>query len=366
MDQYIGLDVSDKETVACVVAKGRKDVYATLPTEVAALRRFVQQQRGKGDRLHVTFEVSGQAGWLYDGLSEVADEVAVSNPSKMTWIYRTAKKTDRIDARKQAVLYQMGELPRVHMPNRAVRQWRVEIQHRRKLIAQACQIKNRIRAYLKNEGQVRPAERMGWWTQKCRRWMETVLPGDMPLADLLEGLALLEKQIKRATGRLNERLQDTPACVLMTAPGVGPRTAEAVLAYTDEVARFARGKQYCAYFGVTPKLDESGGTRRVGHISKQGPSVVRWLIVESAWRAISKSDALAKFYLRVQHGQAGRKKIAIVAVARKLLSIMRAMLITGEVFNEKLVLQQEQWPGRRRWRRRGVAFKFAGPKAGNI
>ena len=69
----------------------------------------------------------------------------------------------------------------------------------------------------------------------------------------------------------------------------------------------------------------------MGHISKQGPSVVRWLIVESAWRAISKSDALAKFYLRVQHGQAGRKKIAIVAVARKLLSIMRAMLLTGEL-----------------------------------
>ena len=88
------------------------------------------------------------------------------------------------------------------------------------------------------------------------------------------------------------------------------------MGYTDEVERFARGKQYCSYFGMTPKLDESGSFRRLGHISKQGPSVVRWLIVESAWRAIKKSPSLLAFYERVRHGQDKRKKIAIVAVAR--------------------------------------------------
>src|SRR3990172_11541010 len=124
MDKYIGLDVSDKETVACVVARGRRDVYATLPTEAGPLRTWAAQQRQEGERLHVTFEVSGQAGWLYEALRGGADEGAVSNPSQMTWIYRTAKKTDRIDARKQAVLYQMGELPTVHMPAPSVRRWR--------------------------------------------------------------------------------------------------------------------------------------------------------------------------------------------------------------------------------------------------
>ena len=80
-------------------------------------------------------------------------------------------------------------------------------------------------------------------------------------------------------------------------------TAEAVLAYTDEVERFRRGKEYCSYFGMTPRLDESGSTRRLGHISKQGPSVVRWLIVESAWRAIKKSPSLLAFYERIRCGQ---------------------------------------------------------------
>jgi len=134
----------------------------------------------------------------------------------------------------------------------------------------------------------------------------------------------------------------------MSIPGVGPRTAEAVLAYTDDIKRFGRGKQYCAYgfdklttgFGLTPRLDESGLVRRLGHISKQGPSVVRWLVVEAAWRAIKKSPALRQFHERVMSGQKGRKKIATVAVARKLLSIIRSMQMTGELFNEELVCRE--------------------------
>ncbi len=81
-------------------------------------------------------------------------------------------------------------------------------------------------------------------------------------------------------------------------------------------------------------------TRRLGHISKQGPSVVRWLIVESAWRVVKKSPSLRAFYERVMSGQKNRKKIATVAVARKLLSIMRAMQMTGELFNEELVCRE--------------------------
>jgi len=69
--------------------------------------------------------------------------------------------------------------------------------------------------------------------------------------------------------------------------------------------------------------------RRMGHISKQGPSVVRWLIVESAWRAEQKSPALEAFYQRVLRRQEKRKKIAIVATARKLLSVRRAIGVCG-------------------------------------
>jgi len=200
---------------------------------------------------------------------------------------------------------------------------------------------------LKNHGYRQPEHKGSWWKKANRNWMQELsrnIADDWSetLSDLLDQLSLYEVQIKHRTEKLNERLSHhAGGDLLQTIPGVGPRTSEAVLAYTDEVERFGRGKEYCSYFGMTPKLDESGSTRRLGHISKQGPSVVRWLIVESAWRAIRKSPSLLAFYERVMHGQTKRKKIAIVATARKMLSIMRAMQMTGEVFNEKLVLEQE-------------------------
>ena len=348
MDKYIGFDIDDKKTVACIVQNGKQDIYDTITTDVVAMRHWLKQQRKSSDRLHLTFEVSGQAGWFYDELIDSVDTLTVSNPSKMTWIFRTAKKTDRIDARKQAVLLQIGEIPKVHMPDKDIRQWRQQIQHRRKLVSSCTQTKNRIRMLLKNHGYRGPEYEGSWWKKANRKWMRELSEKIIDdcgetLSDLLDQLALYEGQIKRRTEKLNERLSHhAGGYLLQTMPGVGPRTAEAVLAYTDDVERFSRGKEYCSYFGMTPKLDESGSTRRLGHISKQGPSAVRWLIVESAWRAVRKSSSLEAFYERVMHGQNKRKKIAIVATARKMLSIMRAMQITGEVFNEKLVLEQEQ------------------------
>ena len=348
MDKYIGFDIDDKKTVACVVQEGKKDVYETVPTDVELMRCWLKKQRRAKDKLHLTFEVSGQAGWLYDELIDSVDTLTVSNPSKMTWIFRTSKKTDRIDARKQAVLLQIGEIPKVHMPVKEIRQWRLQIQHRRKLVSSCTQTKNRIRTLLKNHGHRHPANIGSWWKKINRNWMrqlseEVDADWSETLSDLLDQLALYEEQIKHRTEKLDERLsRHAGGHLLQTIPGVGPRTAEAVLAYTDEIERFSRGKEYCSYFGMTPKLDESGSTRRLGHISKRGPSVVRWLIVESAWRSIRKSPSLLSFYERVRHGQDKRKKIAIVATARKMLSIMRAMQITGEEFNEKLVLKQER------------------------
>jgi len=232
------------------------------------------------------------------------------------------------------------------MPSKEVRQWRETILHRKKIVCKVVQVKNRIRATLKSQGYSKAAAIGSWWKKANRLWMRSVCQRSigicnlwyMHVSNLLEELELLETQLKRVTKYLDGYLSGNPGgTLLMTIPGVGPRTAETVLAYTDDVRRFGNYKQYCSYFGMTPKLDESGSCRRLGHISKRGPSVVRWVICESCWIAIRKSKGLREFYERVMAGQQGRKKIAIVAVARKLLSIMRAMMLTGELFNEELV-----------------------------
>lgn len=353
--KYIGFDIDGKKTVACVVQQGQKDQYTTFPTDMVGMQQYLQQQRQDGSAIHLTFEISGQAGYQHDALRPCVDSLTVSNPHKMTWVYRTSKKNDRIDARKQAVLLSIGEVPKVHIPDRRVRQWRATIQQRRGIVHRIVSVKNRIRALLKANGLTQPMHQGRWWKVANLAWMRreaqdwTEATGEalwrVHLGSLLDELELLSKQLQGVTEYLDRYLAEKPGgTLLMSIPGVGPRTAEAILAYTDDVRRFGRSKQYAAYFGLTPKLDESGQTRRLGHISKEGPSVVRWLLVESVWRAIRKSPALKAFYERIVGGQNQRRKVAVVATARKLLTIMRAMLQTGELFNEELVSTRTQAP----------------------
>ena len=104
MDKYIGFDIDSKKT------------------DIGQMKDFLQRRRRPGDKLNLTFEVSSQSGYLYDSLLNSVDGITVSNPSKMTWIYRTAKNNDRIDARRQALLLSIGEIPKVHMPRKQIRQ----------------------------------------------------------------------------------------------------------------------------------------------------------------------------------------------------------------------------------------------------
>ncbi len=341
MDKYIGLDIDSKKVVACVIEKGMAERYTTMRSEVSLIRRFLEQEKAGGACVHIVFEISGQAGFLYDSLIDCVDSITVANPSKMTWIYRTAKKNDRIDAKKMAVLLSIGEIPKVHMPRSEIRQWRQMILHRRNVVNKVTNVKNRIRALLKSRGYTKPLHKGSLWKRANRIWIRRLAEGNwlwsVQLVHLVDELEMLESQLERVTGTLDDYLQSQPGGVLlMIIKGVGPRTAEAVLAYTDDVHRFTTGKAFCSYFGLTCRLDESGTSRRLGHISKEGPSVVRWVLIESCWKVVRYCPAMRRFYERVMAGQKGRKKIAIVAVARKLLSIMRAMMVTGELYNERL------------------------------
>jgi len=346
MNKYIGFDIDSNKTVCCVVESGKKDIYQTIGPDVQSMKKFLISQRQMGYKVNLAFEISGQAGFIYDSLIDFADDIKVANPTKMTRIYRTAKKNDRIDARKMAVLLSIGEIPEVYMPSREVRQWRETILHRKKIVCKVVQVKNRICATLKSQGHNKPANKGSWWKKTNRLWMRSVCEESMGVSDLwrmhvcnlLDELELLGNQHERVTRYLDDYLsKHSGGTLLMSIPGVGPRTAEAVLAYTDEVGRFSNYKRYCSYFGLTPKLDESGSCRRIGHISKHGPSVVRWVLCESSWKVIRYNKGMREFYERVMNGDNNRKKIAIVAVCRKLLSIMRAMMVTGELFNEEMI-----------------------------
>ena len=111
-----------------------------------------------------------------------------------------------------------------------------------------------------------------------------------------------------------------------SATGIGPRLAEAVVAFLDEPNRFKNGKQVGSYVGLTPRQYQSGEMNHQGKISGQDNKLLRALLVEVSWLGLRHNPWMLKTYERILRGSASRKKIAITAVARKLLVRCWAMM----------------------------------------
>jgi transposase len=265
----------------------------------------------------------------------MATRVVVAHPGQLRLIFRAKQKNDRVDAHKLAVLLYLDQVPPVHVPSAEVRGWRGLIEHRRRLVDRRTKAKNGLRATLRTAG-VEPHRRGHWlWTQAGLSWLARVeLPSlceGIRRDALLDELAHFQQQIGRVTGELNRIAVRHPGVMLLqTIPGVGPRTAEAILAYINDPGRFRRMRTIGSYFGLVPCQDQSAARNRLGHITKNGPATARKLIIEAAWQSIRRSEQARTYFQRLLRGDPRRRKIAIVAVAHKLLRMMLAMLRSGE------------------------------------
>ena len=160
---------------------------------------------------------------------------------------------------------------------------------------------------------------------------------------LVTEIEMFNKQIKRAEKELKRYSARNPAVqLLMTIPGVGLRTAETVVAHLDDPARFHNIKAVGAYLGLVPCQDQSAKTNRLGHITREGPALVRRMLCEASWQAVRRSPTTRRYYKRIQRGKKDRKKIAIVATAHYLARVMLSMLQSGEAWRETEVKQAAQ------------------------
>jgi len=211
------------------------------------------------------------------------------------------------------------------------------IEHRGKLVGERARAKNGIRALLRTHGIV-PTRRL--WSKAGRAWLRSVeLPTELygfQYQMLLERLESLTGMIQRVERLLASYSDKHPGvALLMTIPGVGLRTAEAVVAYIDCAGRFHSNKSIGRYFGIVPSQDESAGRNRLGHITREGPSTVRGLAVEAAWQGVRRSSRIQAYFERIRGDNPKRRKIALIATAHYLLRVMLAMLRTGEVWREE-------------------------------
>jgi len=335
---YVGLDVHAKRSSLCILDSCGK-VVKRLEVRGSWPRLMEQVAEQVPRPFSVCFEASCGYGYLHEKLSALSERVAVAHPGKLRLIFRSKRKNDRVDAEKQAKLLYLDQVPQVHVPAVDVRAWRGLIELRRKLVGRRTAVKAQLRALLRGAGACDAPAGKALWSKKGLAWLAGVqLPGtDALRRDLmLEELGEAEARVGRVTKELDKRADAHPGVALLrTAPGVGPRTAEAFAAYVDDVRRFARNKQVGCYLGLVPCQDSSAGKDRLGKITGDGPATVRMLLCEAAWQAVRRSPSMKAFFERVSGGEHDRKKIALVAAAHKLARAMAAMLRTGQAWREQ-------------------------------
>jgi transposase len=197
--------------------------------------------------------------------------------------------------------------------------------HRAKLVRVRTQVKNQLQALALNQGVQR---KWKLWTVEGRKQLErlALLPwASRRRTELLKLLDELEGSITALDGAVCQEAHTRPAVRrLMTHPGVGPVTALAFALTLGPAERFGRGKQVASYFGLIPSEHSSGGKQRLGHISKQGSSFVRGLLVEAAQSAVRHEPQMRREYQRL--AQRRCRALAKVAIARKLAVRLHWML----------------------------------------
>ena len=166
------------------------------------------------------------------------------------------------------------------------------------------------------------------------------------VAQLIEPLLALVGSID--TQLVNTEKQLTMLCaqepiiaVMTTTPGVGTVVAAAFMSVVDEAKRFQSAHQIESYVGLVPSEDSSGGKRRLGAISKKGNSYLRSLLVQAAWTIVRTGNKSDPLYLWVaQLIQRRGKRIAVVALARRLVGVLWAMWRDGTVYDANHLAQQ--------------------------
>jgi transposase len=334
---YVGLDVHQKRSSICILDPHGKqvkrlEVKGHWPAVLAEIDRQVPRP------FAICYEASCGYGYLYERLAPIARQVSVADPGQLALIYKSKRKNDKVDAAKLAKLLYLDMVPQVHVPKADVRAWRALITFRHTLMNQRVGIKNQIRALLRGLGVAGVPAGKRLWSGKGIQWLKAqpLAEPDALRRDLAaEELEEVNVKLKRVDKELNRRADAHPGVTLLkTIPGVGVRTAEAIVAWIDDVSRFARNKKVGSYFGLVPCQDASAAKNRLGHITGDGPAVVRKLLCEAGWRGIRSGGAIKAYFERIARDDPDRRKIALVATAHHLARVMAAMLRTGEAWRE--------------------------------
>ena len=288
-----------------------------------------------GRQVRVGVEATGNDRWFRKLLMEAGHELLVGDASAIHASAPREQRTDKRDARHILRLLVEDRFPSVWQPPAANEEQRQLLLHRCRLVRIRTRLKNQLDSIAKSEGLTGSRR----WCEPRRRQIEA-----LPLrgwyaqrrADLLRLLDETELRIKPLDAAVEAAaMQDAEARLLMTHPGVGPVISLAYVLVIGDWRRFPRGKQVGSYLGLIPSEASSGRRQQqMGHITKQGNTLLRWLLVEAATTAQRHDASWHRQYVRLS--MAKHHGVAKVAIAHKLAVRLYWMLRSGQDYEQMM------------------------------
>jgi len=271
----------------------------------------------EGMKVRVGMEASGHARWFERLLAELNFELWIGDTTEIARKRERKQKTDRQDAQHILRLLLKDDFPRIWVANWENRDLRQLPWHWHRMVQARTRIMNPLQAVALNEGL---RCKKGLWREHGREQLESIRLAPWASRrrrDLLELLDRLNPTIAELSQAIEQEAEKLPeARCLMPHPGVGALTALAFVLIIGRAERFQCGKQIASYLGLVPLEDSSGNRRRLGHITKQGSSMLRLLLVEAAQVTVRSFPEWRSKYFHLMMRR--ERKIAKVAMARRL------------------------------------------------
>jgi transposase len=332
--EHIGIDVHKRTSHLCMMG----DDGVLTERRVETTRESFARHLGDRPKARIVIEASTESEWVACCLEDLGHEVVVADPNfAPMYATRTRKvKTDRRDARALCEACRLGAYRPAHRPPPERRHQRAELRVRAALVRTRSRYISLIGAIVRRDGYRIPPGSASHFRDRITAidLSEHLRTEIEPLLDVME---LLDVQIADADKRLAQYVASDPVAKrLTTVPGVGPVTAAAFTAVLDTCERFQSARQVRAYAGLVPREMSSGERQQRGRITKAGNGQLRSLLVEVAWCVMRtrrvEAQSLREWALRIAARRG--KRIASVALARKLAGVLYAMWRDGTEFGQ--------------------------------
>jgi transposase len=265
----------------------------------------------------IGIEATGYTQWFERWVAELGHQLWVGDPAQIRARAVRRQKTDTRDAEHLLDLLLTSGFPRVWVPTPEERDFRQLLKHRDKLVKMQTSVRNQLHFLAMSQGVCRKQK---LWSARGRQELEGLPLGPWARRrrqELLELLDRLGPRIEELDAAVKAEAARRPEAVqLMGQKGVGPVTALAFVLTVGPVERFPSSRKLVSYLGLNPGEASSGGHQHLGHISKQGNQMLRWLLVEAGHTAAQYDEELRRRYLRLKFRRGAN--VAKVAVARRL------------------------------------------------